>query len=197
MIRKNSLFCKLIRIKFSSKVLYYYFFTSVEPEKETCPFCFSKGNCHIHAYYGRSLFDFINNSRVSHDITIVRVICDSCGHTHALLPDLIIPYDQYSLFFILRVLAEHFLSRSSIEELCERFGISRNLFFKWLKLWNTHKQIWFGVLCSMETGSLSFLKHLVSTSFSSFSSAFIRRFSFSFLQSHRNPAGYCQQVFDP
>ena len=50
MIRKNSLICKLIRIKTSSKVLFDSYMDSFRPELETCPCCGAKGNCHIHAY---------------------------------------------------------------------------------------------------------------------------------------------------
>ena len=38
------------------------------------------------------------------------------------VPDFIIPYSGYGLFFILRVLAEYFLHLSTIEGLCRRFG---------------------------------------------------------------------------
>ncbi len=33
--------------------------------------------------------------------------------------------------------------------------------------------------------------------YSDFSSEFVRKFGNSFMQSHKNPANYCQQVFDP
>ena len=50
----------------------------------------------------------------------------------------------------------------------------------------------------METPALSFQKALLTRhAYSDFASAFVRRFAKSFLQSHKNPAPYCQQVFDP
>ena len=50
----------------------------------------------------------------------------------------------------------------------------------------------------MEASSLSFLKALLmQAAYSDFASAFVRRFTKSFLQSHKNPAPYCQQVFGP
>lgn len=170
---------------------------SFHPELETCPFCGSKSNCSIHSYYGRSLTDFIHGLPVHHDITILRVICSSCQHTHAILPDLIIPYSTYSLFFILRVLAEHFCGFRSIENICDRYSISVNQFYKWLKIWHSHKQDWLGLLSSLETSDRSFLLQLLRMSYSKFASSFTRSFSLSFLQSHHNPARYCQQVFDP
>lgn len=103
MIREKSLSCKLIRIKSSSKSLFDSFMHGFRPELRTCPYCGAKGSCGIHAYYGRSLVDFIHGKPVRHDLCILRVIC-SCGRTHAILPDLIILYSGYGLFFILRAL---------------------------------------------------------------------------------------------
>lgn len=167
------------------------------PELETCPCCGTKGNCHIHAYYARRIIDFINGRPVKSEVLILRLICD-CGTTHAILPDFIVPYSGYGLFFILRVLAEGFAHLSSVERLCERFSITRNQFYKWLTLWNTQKEEWLGALASTETSRLSFLKNLICMpAYSAFASEFVRRFRISFLQSHQNPARYCQQVFDP
>lgn len=170
---------------------------SFRPELQTCPVCGARGNCRIHAYYGRAIVDFIQGHPVRHEVCILRLAC-SCGHTHAVLPDLIVPYSSYGLFFILRVLAESFLGRLPVEKLCERFSITRNQFYKWLALWRSHKGLWLGVLDSMETSDLGFCRRLVlEGAYSDFAAAFTRRFSFSFLQSHKNPALYCQQVFGP
>ena len=189
MIRKNSLFCKLIRIKTSSKFIFDSYMAVFQPELETCPVCKSCGNCHVHAYYDRSVIDFRNGRKVTDSLCVLRLICDSCHHTHALLPDILIPYASYSLMFILRILRECFLGRSTMEHLCDRFSITPVQLHKWLKLWNKHKQQWLGIL---------------EDSYSSFSMSFIRRFTCNFLQSHKNPtmsgtktAHCCQRVFQP
>ena len=167
------------------------------PELQTCPCCGARGSCSIHAYYNRSLVDFIDGAPVRHSLCIMRLIC-TCGHTHAILPDFIIPYSGYGLFFILRVLAEYFLRLSTVERLCERFSITLSQLRRWLDLFQTQKEEWLGVLSSMEASGLSFLKVLLAqTAYSDFASAFVRRFTKSFLQSHKNPAPYCQQVFGP
>jgi len=197
MIRENSLFCKLIRIKSSSKALFDSFMDGFRPELQTCPYCGVKGSCSVHAYYGRSLVDFIGGSLVRHSLCILRLVC-TCGHTHAILPDVIIPYSCYGLFFILRVLAEYFLRFSTVEKLCERFSITLSQLRRWLLLFQTQKEEWLGLLASLETSSLSFLKSLLTwPAYSDFASSFVRRFAKSFLQSHKNPAPYCQQVFGP
>ena len=167
------------------------------PELQTCPCCGARGSCRIHAYYGRSLVDFISGAPVRHSLCIMRLIC-TCGHTHAILPDFIIPYSGYGLFFFLRVLAEYFLRLSTVEKLCERFSVTISQLRRWLRLFQTQKEEWLGVLSSMEASGLSFLKGLLTqTAYSDFASAFVRRFTKSFLQSHKNPAPYCRQAFGP
>lgn len=163
---------------------------NVKPESETCPTCCSSGNLHIHSYYKRKIIDFIGGQPVTHEVSVMRVICDSCNshNTHAILPDFLIPYCSYSLFFILRVLAEYFCHFHTIEKLCERFSITVKQLYKWISLWNRHKAQWLGVITDSETSSGSFLFSLMKMeSVSSFLSSFVKRFCFSFLQSHANP----------
>ena len=188
MIRKNALFCKLIRIKKSSKALFDSYMDSFRPERETCPICGSSLGCRIHAYYGRRIIDFIQGKTVMQEITVLRLVCDSCGHTHAVLPDLIVPYSSYGLFFILRVLAEAFLHCSSIESLCERFCITRNQFYKWKQLFFQQKQEWLGILEDSEASGPEFLLKIARLpEFSLFSGSFTDKTAYSFLQSHKNP----------
>lgn len=195
MIRKNSLFCKLIRIKSSSKKLFDTFMTDFRTEKVVCPVCGASGTCSSHASYGRNLIDFISGVPVYHKIKVTRVICSNCNHTHAILPDFIIPYSTYGLFFILRVIAEYLLQRLSVEKLCQRFGISHSMLYRWLKLFQTHKDLWLGLLTSAEISSLRFLNDICFQEYSVFASDFTRLSTVSFLQSHQNPAPYCQTVF--
>ncbi|MCR5797037.1 MAG: DUF6431 domain-containing protein [Eubacterium sp.] len=204
MIRKNLLFSKMLNIKTSSKILFDRYMAKFIPEMETCPICGSKGKCHVHAYYDRTITDFTNGQCVKYSLCVMRVICDSWHHTHAILPDHIIPYGTYGLFFVLRVLSEHFFRFRSIESICERYGISDKQFRKWKALFNSHKKLWLGELENLKISSGDLLKTLVSRPYNDLSSGFITRYSFSFLQSHRNPsvyyngtAGYCQKVFYP
>lgn len=205
MIRKNLLLCKIIRIKTSSKSLFDSYMERFQPELETCPICGCSGYCHIHDYYDRAIIDFKTGRQEKSDLCVLRVFCDSCKHAHAILPDIIIPYSRYSLFFILRILGEYFARLFTIEQICERFGISQNQLFKWLALWKAHKREWLGLLSDAEISDSSFLKSLAaSDSYSSFSMEFIRLMSHSFLQSHKNPmltasknARYHQIIFTP
>ena len=58
---------------------------------------------------------------------------------YAILPDIIIPYSSYSLLFILRLLGQYFAKHFTIEQICERYDISQNRFYKWLTLRKSHK----------------------------------------------------------
>ena len=165
------------------------------PELETCPYCGAAHNCSDHSTYERNLIDFISGSPVYHRITVSRVICSSCGHSHAILPDLIIPYTTYGLFFILRVIAEYLMHHTSVEKLCLRFGISHSMLYRWIDLFQAHKTQWLGILTSMETSALSFLFNIISQEYSDFSSRFTLLTSMSFLQSHKDPALYRQTLF--
>lgn len=205
MIRKNLLLCKLIRIKTSSKSLFDSYMRQFRPELETCPICGSTGNCHTHDYYGRSIIDFNAGRKQKEDLCIMRVFCDSCEHAHAVLPDIIVPYSSYSLFFILFSLGEYFAGLHTIEQLCERFDLSQKQFHKWLALWMDHKEQWLGMLEASGTDNAAFYRKLILLdSYSAFSMDFIRLTAHAFLQSHRNPvlttpknAHYRQTVFSP
>lgn len=72
-----------------------------------CPKCYAKSNFSIHGHYNRHILFILKseNFTVDHNVSITRVICNSCGSTHALLPDFVIPYKSFSfnsLFFIIQ-----------------------------------------------------------------------------------------------
>ena len=191
MIRKNSLFCKIIRIKTSSKFLFLDFMASFQPESEECPVCHSSGNCKTHASYSRAIIDIIHGKPVYQDICVIRVICESCGHTHAILPDTIIPYSQYGIFFILRILGEYFAHIKTVDALCLAYAITPSMLYRWRDLFLKNRSAWLGVLELAEQSPFDFIRFLCLTDpFSDFSSAFFRLTGFSFLQSHANPAAH-------
>lgn len=194
MIRKNLINCKLIREKKSGKLLLREYTPHFRPEQETCPYCKCKGNCRIHGYYYRRLIDFVNGRPLVARVRVVRVIC-SCGATHAILFDPVVPYRQHSLFFMLRVLAEHFLHIRTVEKICEVFEISLPTFYRWKALFSSHRQDWQGSLASIETSLRRFLLDLVlKIPFSDFASSFFTLTGISFLQSHKNPAPYRRRL---
>ena len=65
-----------------------------------CPCCDST-NLVTHGYYKRNVIFEYNNQLIIKRITIKRVKCKNCKHTHALLPMDIIPYKQVLLSIII------------------------------------------------------------------------------------------------
>ena len=188
MIRKNLLNCNLIRIKKSTKDLFDSCMASFDIHSEECPKCHRRGDCHVHCYYDRFVVDFIGGTPIFHVLRILRVICKCCGHTHAIIPAPIIPYSTYSLFFILRVLAEYFMKIRSIVSICDTFDISPTQLYRWVRLYQDHRREWQGLLKSITQDSLASIKELVSLSpFSYFDRVFLQKTTLSFMQSHKNP----------
>lgn len=195
MIRANSLFCKLFSKKTSTKSLFLSFMDSYRPERDSCPSCHSTGNLSSHAFYDRDLIDFLHGDPVITKIRVKRVKCSLCKHTHAILPDLIIPYQSYGLFFILHTLAEYFSGRYTVAVLCEHFGISVSTLYRWRSIFLDHKDLWLGVVSSVTSSPYDFILKLRQLdSFSSFSIGFFHLSGCSFLQLNRSYAAYSPRL---
>lgn len=162
-----------------------------------CPVCASRGNCAPHAGYTRSLIEYEGGKVVYRRVRIRRVRCGSCKHTHAILPDCIVPYSTYSLLFILRVLAEYFLGLRTVEQLCRRYAISASMLYQWKALFLEHKAVWLGVLRDLETTPAGFIRQLLALPrySSDFGKPFWRKAARSFLQGHRDAACFRRAVF--
>ena len=160
------------------------------PELEECPICHVTGRCRFHATYKRNIIDFILGRTVYQSISVTRVICESCGHTHAVLPDCIIPYGQYSLFFILRVLAEYFSHWRTVAMLCKIYQITPSMLYYWKNQFISHYSSWMKYLQPQNPPTpFDFLKEICQTElFSKFQSDFFEQFAQSFLQIHVNSA---------
>ena len=86
--------------------------------------------CHSHdlirwGFYERNSIHFENenqNCLESNIVKIQRVKCESCGRTHALLPFGIVPYKQFSLEVILKVLIKSTIT--SLEKISLFFSIN-------------------------------------------------------------------------
>lgn len=186
MIRKNSLLCKLIHENRSAKFFFDDTMSSFDPSKESCPSCHSRGNCCFHKFYRRFLVDYHQGKIECFILRITVVRCSSCGAYHSILPDVIIPYQIYSIPFILHVLDLYFNHRDTIAGICERFGITPPTIYRWRDQFLQHKALWLGVLKNRQQTSSQFLSQLIDDlDFSTFNTDFIHRFILSFLQSHR------------
>lgn len=86
-----------------------------------CPRCGAVGNFTGHGHYFRHLVSIGSCAR----LRIRRVRCASCGATHAVLPEGVVPYRAYSELFVLAVLAA-WASGMSNAQVRDEFGIAES-----------------------------------------------------------------------
>lgn len=187
MIRLNAPDCKLentilyIRDLFRQSIQLNPLFLLV------CPSCGAKGTCKKRGCYERSLVTFSDGKPEVIRLRIPRVQCP-CGRSHALLPDFIVPYLSYSLPMILMILSDYFKRRLTIRGICEKYLVNVPLIYRLKKCFLLHKKQWLGLLRDMELPAPDFAEELQTESYSHFRDAFLRLTTYSFLQSHQNPA---------
>lgn len=185
MIREFTVFCKLNLITYSALQLFEQFMDSFRIEDYVCPTCGAKYTCKLHASYERYLISYEAGEPVYYHVNVLRVICASCRHTHAILPEIIIPYGSYSILFILTVLRDYYTHSGSIREICDKYQISVSTLYRWKRLFHTHKKLWLGLLEDAATQTLDFLDFLTGFSIRKLSEGlkhFFLSHAFSFLQ---------------
>ncbi|WP_416888004.1 DUF6431 domain-containing protein [Muricoprocola aceti] len=63
------------------------------------------------------MIDFRNRHLEKDDLSVLRVFCDSCEHSHAVLPDCIIPYSSHMLIPSQQVQKTHTTTRQSLHRI--------------------------------------------------------------------------------
>lgn len=92
-----------------------------------CPDCSSLGEQKPQGKYQRWLITRENDKNNERHIDINRTECDVCDKTHAILPDIIIPYMQHSLMFVLEVIWQYRRrgeTGETVASICAKYGIS-------------------------------------------------------------------------
>ena len=191
MIRVFSVFCKLNFNKLSAKDLFLAAMQDFSYVKLPCPFCGAKHPVwSYHDSYQRYLISFERGTTVTHEIDIPRIVCSSCGHTHAILPEIIIPYSSYSLPFILQVLRDCYLSHLTVQALCNKYQISPSTLYAWKRLFLVHKTLWLGILQNIYQTAIDFLSSMPSINTSTDLSSFFEQHGRSFLQGDSKTAHF-------
>lgn len=167
----------------SDLVTFNNFMDTFQVDKATCPHCGAKYNCTFFSSYSRNMITFKKGSNTCHNISITRVYCNSCKHTHAILPDNLIPYGSYSLSFILTVLRAYFLGTKTVAELCDYFQISVSTLYGWKHLFNEQKLVWLGILDDAITSPIKFIDDISNLKVSLY--LLYKTINVSFLQSFR------------
>ena len=131
----------------------------------TCP-CGCSGCLSVHGYYNRSIK--LPTGKVT--FRICRVICEHCGHTHALLLSSMVPYSQFSTTDHVSIInnynnntSQHSLMNSNpcIDENCYRYII------------RCYRKYWHDKLVSERIPLTSF-SHLIKSCFAYFSRQFMQ-----------------------
>ena len=187
MIREKTIRCKLFLIKYSDKVL----LESIIFSYKICPACGAIGCCSPHGSYKRWMIVINCGIREDNLISVNRVICNSCKHTHALLADILIPYGSYSLRFIVHVLWAHINRSCTVVDLCKKYSIAVSTLYVWIHLFEEQANLWLSALERISRLSIQALEYFEGIDMLPFS--FFRRYGFSFLQKRRTT--YCG--YDP
>jgi hypothetical protein len=97
-----------------------------------CPKCGAKHSFTRHASYKRNICFMKNNNICEEEMCILRLKCNSCNSTHAILPNDVIPYCVYSFSFIINVLTKYYSKDNKIKDICSLFSISFQLIYNFI-----------------------------------------------------------------
>lgn len=183
MIREIAIFIKLNQLNFSDQQLFDYAVSSFNSSKCSCPKCSALGHMDPFSSYQRDLITVSDGKRIESSLIVPRFLCTSCGHTHAILPDVLIPYSSYSLKFILTVLLEYLQHKRTVTALCAHWEISVSTLYDWIHLFLEHYNSWCRSLDRILWISHKAVSSVCNTE--SFPSRFFAQFRFSFLQRHK------------
>lgn len=179
MIRVVTLLCKLKNLEFSDEELFSLFQSNKQIPKAKCSSCKSDSDYSRHSSYTRMIITVINGKRAEIMVSIPRVRCH-CGRTHALLPDILIPYSSYSLKFIVSVIKSYLNRSGTVVELCNTWQISVSTLYSWIHLFRDHYNLWVGAIREISFLSERVISDICNTP--AFPSTFYKSFNFSFLQ---------------
>ena len=183
MIRQKSILLKL-KNEQSDQLLLMKALKNFRPSRMICPFCKAKGGHRRVLSYTRMLITVNNGKREEHEVRIPMYNCPSCGHSHAIIPDVLIPYASYSLRFILTVLKAYMERNCSVRSLCAQWQIAVSTLYDWIHTFAGQYSIWRGILFRIHWVTSKALEDISDTA--AFPSGFFSRFGFSFFQ-HPEP----------
>ena len=111
--------------------------------------------------YQRDLITYHGGKSVCLHISIIRVRIkgNMSRHTHAILPDILVPYSSYSIRFILSVIYLFNHRNCTSSALADRLFLSRSTINTWLRLYADHISKWLG---SFATSVPDFLRLFLS-----------------------------------
>ena len=217
MIREKAIFIKLNQLHYSDRQLFDAAVAGFKPSSCGCPKCGAVGRLSRIRPYRRFMVSAEHGSRSDTELIVPRFRCGSCGCTHALLPDSLIPFGSYSLRFVLTVLLAllpdslipfgsyslrfvltvllAYLNRSdTVADFCDHWQIAVSTLYSWIHLFRSQYNAWCRILDRILWVTQESLDSVFD--FPAFPSDFLSRFGFSFLQGHRASPSVSLQRFD-
>jgi len=183
MIRLFTALCKSLFDSLTDETIFLKATEDFSHHASECPNCAAIGKLVPYGKYSRSLTSYEDGSIKDRRICPFQLKCKSCKKTHAILPDILIPYSPYSLRFMLTVLIAYFERETTVVAICEHFCIAVSTLYAWKQCLLEHKELMIGVLLSKKEPALAFLKGLFeSMALSDRIQDFFQRYAFSFLQ---------------
>jgi len=184
MIRLFTSLCKSVLEKLSDEAIFQKATAGFNYLNERCPGCGAAGKLSPHGDYCRNLVSHDGEKVTETGVNPHRFKCASCNTTHALLPDILIPYSPYSLRFMLTVLVTYYERSMTVEALCTHYGVAVSTLYAWKRHLLEHKALLLGMLESLKKPAQVFLQGLLASgNISDQLNDFFRCYGFSFLQS--------------
>ena len=183
MIRLFSALCKTLLEHFSDFNIFDEAIGDYVHHDKGCPRCDAIGKLSPYGGYFRWLVFRRKRKNVDMRVWVRRFECGSCDATHALLPDILVPYSMYSLNFKLTVLIAYFERDCTVVSVCSEYGIAVSTLYEWLHLLAAHKDLMIGVMLSRKTSAPTFLRNMIdSDDISESIRSFHGKHGFSFMQ---------------
>lgn len=179
MIRDKSILLKL-NSHSSDETFLFQALKAFQPSRMHCPACGAVGGHRRRGSYKRWMISVVDGIRCEKLVRIPLYQCPSCGRSHAVIPDVLIPFASYSLRFILTVLRSYLVRTCTVRVLCSRWQISASTLYNWIHLFSHHFSAWRGILYRIRRVEAHALDEVWNAI--AFPSAFFQRFGFSFLQ---------------
>ena len=183
MIRVFTALCKSLFDVLTDVVIFKNATDGFSHYDEHCPNCGAAGKLSPYGSYSRDLVSYMGGATIEERIKPRRFECASCGVTHALLPDIVVPYSPYSLRFKLAALSAYFERNMTVAAICEHFGIAVSTLYSWKELLLEHKELLLGTITNLVKSVIAFLQSLFEAPcLSNYLRCFFHRYAFSFMQ---------------
>lgn len=100
--------------------------------QQSCPCCYAKNQLIKYGTYQRNISILVDENIENYRVSVQRIMCKSCGHTHALLPNFVVPYKIMALFSITQIVQKATIS--SVCKLSEIINLSITMIYTYIAL---------------------------------------------------------------